>query len=268
VGRATHEAIPQLDRFREILDANTAQHGAKDLFPVDAHVRADVVKQCASGVSPEQEGGRASPVAIQQEIPHLAARVVVPGRAPEEAFGAGIPKCTTTGLSAVRTAEQASSMSRRLTAIRASGYPPCGSSMPQNCAARFLDISQNYSRVILTVDWPLVTNDAARFENLVASHLLKWVHYEQDSAGRDLDLRYFRDVDRREVDFVVTDRGRPIKLVECKWSDADIDSGLRYLHAKYPSVEAWQISAIGTKDYQTPDGIRVAPAIELLKALI
>jgi hypothetical protein len=30
----------------------------------------------------------------------------------------------------------------------------------------------------------------------------------------------------------------------------------------------WQISAIGTKDYQTPDGIRVAPAIELLKALI
>jgi uncharacterized protein len=118
------------------------------------------------------------------------------------------------------------------------------------------------------VDWSLVTNDAARFENLVASHLLKWVHYEQDSAGRDLDLRYFRDVDRREVDFVVTDRGRPIKLVECKWSDADIDSGLRYLHAKYPSVEAWQISAIGTKDYQTPDGIRVAPAIELLKGLI
>lgn len=118
------------------------------------------------------------------------------------------------------------------------------------------------------MDWSLVTNDAARFENLVASHLLKWVHYEQDSEGRDLDLRYFRDVDRREVDFVVTDRGRPIKLVECKWSDADIDSGLRYLHAKYPSVEAWQISAIGTKDYQTPDGIRVAPAIELLKALI
>jgi predicted AAA+ superfamily ATPase len=116
--------------------------------------------------------------------------------------------------------------------------------------------------------WSLVTNDAARFENLVASHLLKWVHYEQDSAGRDSDVRYFRDVDRREVDFVVTDRGRPIKLVECKWSDADIDSGLRYLHAKYPSVEAWQISAVGTKDYQTPDDIRVAPAIELLKALI
>lgn len=118
------------------------------------------------------------------------------------------------------------------------------------------------------LDWSLVPSEAARFENLVACHLLKWVHFEQDTAGRELDLRYFRDIDRREVDFVVTERGRPIKLVECKWSDADVERGLRYLHAKFPSAEAWQVSATGRKDYQTPDGIRVAPAIELLKDLI
>src|SRR5579883_591157 len=110
------------------------------------------------------------------------------------------------------------------------------------------------------LDWSLVADEAARFENLVACHLLKWVHFEQDSAGRELELRYFRDVDRREVDFVVTERGHPIKLVECKWSDADVAGGLKYLRAKFPSTEAWQISATGRKDYQTPDGIRVAPA--------
>jgi hypothetical protein len=118
------------------------------------------------------------------------------------------------------------------------------------------------------LDWSLIPGDAARFENLVACHLLKWVHFEQDTAGRDLELRYFRDVDRREVDFVVTERGHPVKFVECKWSDTDVDGGLRYLRAKFPSVEAWQISATGRKDYQTPDGIRVSPAIELLKNLI
>jgi len=32
--------------------------------------------------------------------------------------------------------------------------------------------------------------------------------------------------------------------------------------------EAWQISATGRKDYQTPDGIRVAPALALLSKLI
>ncbi|MDA8347727.1 MAG: AAA family ATPase [Pseudomonadota bacterium] len=118
------------------------------------------------------------------------------------------------------------------------------------------------------LDWSLVPGEAARFENLVACHLLKWVHFEQDTAGRDLDLRYFRDVDRREVDFVVTERGRPIQFVECKWADADVDIGLRYLRAKFPSVEAWQVSATGRKNYQTPDGIRVAPAIELLKDFV
>jgi predicted AAA+ superfamily ATPase len=118
------------------------------------------------------------------------------------------------------------------------------------------------------MDWSLVTSDAARFENLVAAHLLKWVHFQQDTQGRDLELRYFRDIDRREVDFVVTERGKPIQFVECKWSDADVDPGLRYLHGKFPAVEVWQISAVGTKDFQTPDGIRVAPAIEFLKQLV
>jgi uncharacterized protein len=118
------------------------------------------------------------------------------------------------------------------------------------------------------LDWSLVPGDGPRFENLVACHLLKWVHYQQDSAGRDVDLRYFRDVDRREVDFVITEAGSPLRFVECKWSDADIDHGLRYLRTRFPQAEAWQVSATGRKDYQTPDGIRAAPAMRLLKELV
>ena len=118
------------------------------------------------------------------------------------------------------------------------------------------------------LDWSLVPEPPQRFENLVASHLLKWVHWLQDSEGRDLELRYFRDTDGREVDFVVTERGKPTLFVECKWGDAKVDGSLRYLSAKYPAVEAWQISATGNKDYVTPAGIRVAPAIELLSRLI
>lgn len=45
---------------------------------------------------------------------------------------------------------------------------------------------------------PAELEQLLRFENLVASHLLKWVHHQQDTAGRDLELRYFRDVDRRD----------------------------------------------------------------------
>lgn len=116
-------------------------------------------------------------------------------------------------------------------------------------------------------DWSLVPGEPARFENLVASHLLKWVHFEQDVKGRDLELRYFRDTDGREVDFVVTETRRPILLVEAKWSDAEVDRGLRYLKERFKSAQAWQVSALGSKDYVTREGIRVSPAIEFLKTL-
>ena len=118
------------------------------------------------------------------------------------------------------------------------------------------------------LDWTVVPGDAARFENLVACHLLKWVHYEQDTQGRDLELRYFRDIDGREVDFVVVEGRRPVLLVECKWSDVEPDRGLRYFKARFPEADAWQLSAVGTKDYRTPEGIRVAPALRLLATLV
>jgi uncharacterized protein len=117
-------------------------------------------------------------------------------------------------------------------------------------------------------DWSVVQDETLRFENLVASHLLKWVHYRQDTEGLDLELRYFRDTDGREVDFVVTERRNPILFIECKWSDSRLDKNLRYLKRRFPEADAWQIPAVGTKDYVTPEGIRVSPALELLKMLV
>ena len=118
------------------------------------------------------------------------------------------------------------------------------------------------------LDWTVVPGDAARFENLVACHLLKWVHFEQDTQGRDIELRYFRDIEGREVDFVVVEGRHPRLLVECKLGDAEADRSLRYLKARFPEADAWQISATGTKDYQNPDGVRVAPAVQLLRTLV
>ena len=117
-------------------------------------------------------------------------------------------------------------------------------------------------------DWTVVPEEGPRFENLVACHLLKWIHHQQDVEGFDAELRYFRDRDGREVDFVVERPGHPPLLVECKWSDAGVDRSLRYLKGKLPHAETWQISATGSKDYLTPEGIRVAPAPKLLGNLV
>lgn len=117
-------------------------------------------------------------------------------------------------------------------------------------------------------DWTLVTQPGARFENLVASHLLKWVCFHEDLEGRDLELRYFRDTDGREVDFIVTEGRKPVLAVECKTSDDALSPHLRYFRQRFPTCDAWQIALNGKKDYVSAEGIRVAPALTLLRTLV
>jgi predicted AAA+ superfamily ATPase len=117
-------------------------------------------------------------------------------------------------------------------------------------------------------DWTLIEEQSLRFENLVACALLKYVHFQQDTLGENLDLHYFRDIDGREVDFVVTDGKKPISLIECKWNDSPISPALKYLKERCPEAEAWQISAVGKKDYRGDLDIRVCPANHFLKTLV
>lgn len=53
-----------------------------------------------------------------------------------------------------------------------------------------------------------------------------------------------------------------------QWDDAEPDRSLRYLKQRFADAEAWQISMVGRKDFQTREGIRVAPALALLRTLV
>lgn len=115
------------------------------------------------------------------------------------------------------------------------------------------------------LDWTTIANPGARFENLVACHLLKWCYYQEDSEGVDMELRYFRDVDKREVDFVLVKDGIPIHFVECKRSKTDVDLALRYLKKRFSQVTATQIVLEGDLDVMTRENIRVCSAHHFLK---
>jgi predicted AAA+ superfamily ATPase len=117
-------------------------------------------------------------------------------------------------------------------------------------------------------DWTMVNDPGKRFENMVAMHLLKWVHYREDTAGSDIVLAYFRDIDGRETDFVVVEAGVPRMFIETKLGDDEIAKGLKYLKVRFPETDAWQISLNGSKDYLSREGIRVCPAITLLSGLV
>ena len=68
------------------------------------------------------------------------------------------------------------------------------------------------------LDWTVVSDPGARLENMVACHLLKWCNYLEDSEGRSLELRFYRDTTGREVDFVILENDKPIRFIECKSS--------------------------------------------------
>ena len=117
-------------------------------------------------------------------------------------------------------------------------------------------------------NWASVDSEGARFENLVACHLLKWVHFQQDTLGREVELRYFRDIEAREVDFVVCEKERPLYLIECKYNEREVSKTLRYLKGKFPEAVALQLSAVGKEDYLSRDGIRVCPAWGILRDFV
>jgi len=118
------------------------------------------------------------------------------------------------------------------------------------------------------LDWTVVSEMGMRFENLVACHLLKWIFFMQDTEGRDIELRYFRDIDKREVDFVVVERGAPIQFIECKTSEKAPTPSLRYLKARFPSVPAIQLTLDGNIDLMTKEGIRICSSHLFLKDLV
>lgn len=68
-------------------------------------------------------------------------------------------------------------------------------------------------------DWSEVQGAAARFENLVASHLLKFCHFATDTGEGNFDLWCLRSRDGHEIDFLITLDGRPWLPVEVKLSD-------------------------------------------------
>ena len=85
-------------------------------------------------------------------------------------------------------------------------------------------------------DWSLIPEIGPRFENMVACHLLKYCHFLEDSEGYRMELRYLRDTDKREVDFVVIRDGHPFFAVECKNSDQQLSPALMYFKERTDSL--------------------------------
>ena len=106
----------------------------------------------------------------------------------------------------------------------------------------------------------------ARFENMVAGHLLKYCHYIEDTQGYAMQLCYLKDTDGREIDFVVLKNKKPIFAVECKTGEKNISKHIKYFQER-TNIPAFYQVHMGDKTWGMPQTGRVLPFRDFCKQL-
>jgi predicted AAA+ superfamily ATPase len=120
-------------------------------------------------------------------------------------------------------------------------------------------------------DWTEIEDPGARFENLMAVHLLKYVNYVNDLGLGDLSLHYVRDKEKREVDFLICSKKKPALLVECKAGGGDPNPALGHFARLLGLKRAFQVTLENSEIRVFRDAdVKVCrlPAHLLLKELV
>lgn len=116
-------------------------------------------------------------------------------------------------------------------------------------------------------DWSEIADEGARFENMIASHLLKLVQFLHDTAGWKAELFFLRDVDKREVDFLVTVDRKPWFAVEATLSNNKLSAPLKYFSRKLKVPFSYQvIKESGTDIWK--ENFRIISAEKFLGGLV
>ncbi len=72
---------------------------------------------------------------------------------------------------------------------------------------------------IYLFNYPVIKDEADRFENLVGLELLRSVEMWKDYGWGDFSLNYLRDKDKQEVEFLITKNNKPQLMLEIKLAD-------------------------------------------------
>jgi uncharacterized protein len=130
-----------------------------------------------------------------------------------------------------------------------------------NCAP------QRKEKKLYMWDWSLCEDPAARFENIVASNLLKYCHRQEDWEGDRMELTFVRDSQKREIDFVVLRDKKPLLAVECKSGEQSLSRNIAYFASRTNIPIFYQVH-MGKRDYEvTKHRARVLPVTTFAQIL-
>ena len=117
------------------------------------------------------------------------------------------------------------------------------------------------------IDWSEVENESAKFENMIASHLLKLAQYLNEYEGYKIMLYYLRNVDKKEVDFLLTADKKPWFAVEVKLNETSPSPNLLYFRERLRIPFLYQVIMKKDIDF-IKNGVRIISAGKFLSGLI
>ena len=116
-------------------------------------------------------------------------------------------------------------------------------------------------------DWSELQAPGTRFENMVACQLLKHCHFLQDTEGYRMELRFLRDVEKREVDFVVLKNGKPDFAIEVKTGEKPATAALHYFRERTNIPRFYQVHMGKLDTGSATHGVRIIPFHKLVEEL-
>jgi predicted AAA+ superfamily ATPase len=116
-------------------------------------------------------------------------------------------------------------------------------------------------------DWSEIVDEAKRFENMIASHLLKFAHFLKDTLGYKAEVYFLRDLEKREIDFVFEVDGKLWFAVEVKLNEEDVSSNFKYFKEKLKIPYLYQVVKKENID-RFKNEVRVISASKFLTAFM
>lgn len=121
-------------------------------------------------------------------------------------------------------------------------------------------------------DWASIEDVGDKAETFVACHLIKAVDGWNDMGLGKFDLGYLRDKEKREVDFLVVQNGKPWFLAEIKHHEESISPALKYYQDQLKAPFAFQLvieaEYVDANCFAKPGGPLVVPATTLLSQFL
>jgi predicted AAA+ superfamily ATPase len=112
-------------------------------------------------------------------------------------------------------------------------------------------------------DWTLVEQKGPRFEIALAVSLLRFVCRMNECGIGDFDLHYLRNVNKQEVDFLISKNRKPMALFEAKVSEETPEKNGLYF-SKMLQIPYYQIVCQGKNTKAYPNNIYVVSAERFL----